>query len=317
MEIYDCGSTKNISLPITVIILTHNEEKNIEYCLKSVIDWVNSVFILDSYSTDRTIEIAMKYTNKIYQHEFITHAKQLNWALENLPLETKWVMRLDADERPTIELINELMEKLPNLSEEISGLYLKRRLYFMGKWIKHGGYYPTWLLRIWRRGKCYCEEKFMDEHMRVLEGRVLFMKNDIIDENRKNLHWWIAKHNEYATRETIDILNLKYSFSIENRIDSNLFGTPEQRKRWLKEKLFANSPIFLRSFIYFIYRYFIRFGFIDGKEGLIWHFLQGFWYRFLIDSKIYEIKKKAVAENKELEEVIFELYRIAIERKNT
>jgi glycosyltransferase involved in cell wall biosynthesis len=312
MEINDCGRTKSISLPISLIILTHNEEENIEYCLKNVIDWVDSIFIVDSYSTDRTLELAKTYTNKIYQHEFKNHAKQLNWALENLPVETEWVMRLDADESPTTELINELTDKLPNLDEEITGLYIKRRLYFMGKWIKHGGYYPTWLLRIWRRDKCYCEEKCMDEHMTILEGTVLFMQNDIIDENRKNLHWWIVKHNDYAIREAIDILNLKYGFSIENRIDSNLFGRQEHRKRWLKENVFAKSPIFLRSFLYFIYRYFIRFGFLDGREGLIWHFLQGFWYRFLVDSKIYEIRKKAAAENRNVNDVIYEMYGIEV-----
>ncbi len=300
-------------LPISVIILTYNEEKNIEDCLKSVYGWVDEIFIVDSYSTDKTLEIASKYTDKIYQHPFENQAKQFNWALEDLPIQTEWIMRLDADERATPELKEELLKKLPNLDKSITGLYIKRRVYFLGKWIKHGGYYPTWLLRVWKMGKGYCEERWMDEHIKVTEGEVLFLNNDIIDDNKKDLHWWIEKHNSYATREAIDILNLRYKFLDYDTVPAKLFGSQEQRKRWLKEKIYANLPLFVRPFLYFIYRYFLRLGFLDGKEGLIWHFLQGFWYRFLVDAKIYEIERNIKRYKKSVKEILRDDYNIHLE----
>lgn len=297
-------------LPISVIILTYNEEKNVEACLKSLDGWVEEIFIVDSYSDDHTLEIARTYTDKIFQHPFENQAKQLNWALGNIPINTDWVMRMDADERVMAELRDELMDKLHKLENDVTGLYVKRRVYFMGRWIKHGGYYPTWLLRIWRKDKAYCEERWMDEHMKVTEGRVSFLEADIIDENKKDLHWWIGKHNSYATREAVDILNLKDGFLAYDTIPPKLFGTQEQRKRWIKENIYANMPLFVRPFLYFIYRYIVKLGFLDGKEGLIWHFLQGFWYRFLVDAKIYEIRKRARSEGRSVCEVIREVYGI-------
>lgn len=300
--------------PLSIIILTYNEEKNIETCLKSLEGWAEDIFIVDSYSDDQTLEIARIYTDKIFQHPFENQALQLNWALDNVPINTEWVMRMDADEWVMPALRDELVDKLDKFYNDITGLYVKRRVYFMGKWIKHGGYYPTWLLRIWRKNKAYCEERWMDEHMKVIEGEVSFLESDIIDENRKDLHWWIGKHNSYATREAIDVLNLKHGFLDYDTIPSKLLGTQEQRKRWIKEKIYANMPLFVRPFLYFIYRYIIKFGFLDGREGLIWHFLQGFWYRFLVDAKIYEIQKRARSEGRSEREVISDLYGIEFDK---
>lgn len=300
-----------MKLPISVVILTYNEEIHIERCLKSIYGWANDIFIVDSYSTDKTLEIASRYTNRIYQHEFVNHANQFNWALENLPIKTEWIMRLDADEYLTDDLRNELLKKLEKFPNEIVGLYVKRRVYFMGRWIKHGAYYPIWLLRIWRKGKGYCEQRWMDEHIKVEEGNIFFLKKDVIDDNKKNIHWWTDKHNRYSTREVVDLLNYKYSFKTYDEVKPSFCGTQEQRKRWLKIK-YAKLPLFLRPFLYFFYRYFLKFGFLDGKEGLIFHFLQGFWYRFLVDAKIYEIEKRAKQENKPVKQVIEEMYGIKL-----
>jgi len=299
-------------LDLSVIILTYNEGIHIKRCIKSVYGWVQDIFVVDSYSNDRTLEIAKKYTNHIYQHEFINQATQFNWALENLPIKTEWVMRLDADEYVTDELRDELLEKLEKFPDEIAGLYVKRRVYFMGRWIKHGAYYPIWLLRIWRKGKGYCEQRWMDEHIKITDGKVAFLENDIVDHNINNLHWWINKHNSYATREAIDLLNYKYQFLKYNEVEPKFLGTQEQRKRWLKIR-YAKLPFFVRPFLYFMYRYFLKLGIIDGKEGLIWHFLQGFWYRFLVDAKIYEIEKKAKQENKPIKQIIEEIYAIKLQ----
>jgi glycosyltransferase involved in cell wall biosynthesis len=284
------GSKKS---PVSVIILTYNEGHNIEKCLKSVYKWTEAILIVDSHSTDRTVEIASKYTDKIYQHPFETQAQQFNWALDNLPLVTDWIMRLDADEMVTPELSDEIHDILHTLPSDVNGLYLKRRVYFGGKWIKHGGYYPTWLLRIFRRGKGRCEDRLMDEHIVVTEGKAVQLKNDIIDYNRKGLSFWIDKHNRFATREMLEILAEGSGNHNSNNMSVNASsaGFQQSRKRWLKNNVYLEFPLFLRAFLYFIYRYFFRLGFLDGKEGLIFHFLQGFWYRFLVDAKIYEYQK--------------------------
>jgi len=182
----------------------------------------------------------------------------------------------------------------------------------MGRWIKHGGYYPTWLLRIWRKGKGRYEERWMDEHVKIKEGEILSLKNDIVDDNEKGLHWWTNKHNAYATRDAIDMLNLKYNFFPSDSLNRTLFLSQEQEKRWLKENIYVRMPLFFRAFLYFVYRYFIKFGFLDGKEGLIWHFLQGYWYRFLIDAKIYEIFKKAGKDKDSIRKFIEANYGIRV-----
>ncbi|MBI3591470.1 MAG: glycosyltransferase family 2 protein [Candidatus Melainabacteria bacterium] len=280
-------------MPITIIILTYNEEKNIEACLNSVCSFAKEIFIVDSYSTDKTLEIAKRYTNNIYQHSFETQARQFNWALDNLQINTEWVMRLDADERVTQELANELCEKLLSFSSDITGLYFKRKVYFMDRFIKHGGYYPTWLLRIWRKGKARSEEQILNEHIILLEGKSAYLRYDIIDWNQKGLSFWTEKHNNYSARFASELIAIKDSSIKElSSINVSLFGSQEERKRWLKQNLYVSLPLFIRTFIYFIYRYFFRLGFLDGKEGLIFHFLQGFWYPFLVDAKICEYEKQ-------------------------
>ena len=273
---------------ISVIILTYNEEIHIERLLKNIGDWADEVFIVDSYSVDRTLEIAKKYGAAIIQHPFENQAQQFNWALDNLEIRNDWILRLDADEYLTKELKEEISfylnpltprfarlrfrlgfgEKEISSSMEVNGYYIKRRVYFMGRWIKHGGYYPAWFLRLFRKGKAKSEQRAMDEHIVLLEGKAEKLKNDFIDDNKKDLTWWINKHNNFSSREAAEALSGNYGRG--------------------KKKFYYWLPLFCRAFVYFIYRYFFRFGFLDGKEGLIFHFLQGFWYRFLIDAKIYE-----------------------------
>ena len=282
-----------MKLPISIIVLTFNEEKNIACCLQSVSDFAEDIYIVDSFSTDNTLEIAKQYNAQIYQHPFETQAKQLNWALNNLPIKTEWIMRLDADERVTEELADELCEKLLLFPPNITGLYFKRKVYFMGKWIRHGGYYPTWLLRIWREGFAVCEERCMDEHMKITNGELIMLDNDIVENNKKSLSDWIKKHNNYAEREASEYLFMKNSKSKRELISGSITGNQMEKKRWLNKNIYSNMPLFLRSLCYFFYRYFLRLGFLDGKEGLIFHFLQGLWYRFLVDAKITEQKIKA------------------------
>jgi glycosyltransferase involved in cell wall biosynthesis len=276
-----------MKLPISVIILTYNEELNIEECLKSVVDWAEEIIIVaDSRSTDKTLGIVEKYTNMIYQHSFIDFAQQFNWAIDNIEIRGEWIMKLDADERLTTELKKEIAEILPKTPKDITGFYIKRRVYFMGRWIKHGGYYPTWLLRIWRKRAGRIEMRQMDEHPILSFGKTLNFKNYFFENDKKDLTFWIDKHNKYATREVNSVMNPS-----EELLAPSLTASQVQRKRWFKENFYYRLPLFCRAFLYFIYRYFFLFGFLDGKEGLIFHFLQGFWYRFLVDAKIYEAEK--------------------------
>jgi glycosyltransferase involved in cell wall biosynthesis len=274
---------------ISVVILTHNEELNLHTCLASLKPLKPEIFIVDSGSTDKTLEIAQKWGCHIFINPWTNYAEQLNWALKNLPFSHPWIMRLDADERLTPELIQELKETLPKTSENISGYQVKRRVFFMGRWMRHGGYYPTWLLRVWRTGIGTCEQRWMDEHIVLSEGKINNLKHDIIDENHKGLNFWIDKHNSYANREVRDMLFMQSS-DHDYLIEKGQLSQATQR-RWVKQNLYGRSPLFMRSFLYFLMRYTIGLGFLDGIEGLIFHFLQGFWYRFLVDAKIYELRK--------------------------
>ena len=286
---------------ISVIILTFNEEKHIARCIQSLLSFTNKIYIIDSGSTDKTIEIAENLGAKVTVNQWVNYATQFNFGIETNPFKTKLLMRMDSDEYVLPELSDEINQKLLVIPEEISGMYIKRRVLFFDKWIRHGAYYPIWLLRIWRNGHGICEESWMDEHIKLFQGKTVQMQEDLVDHNLNNLTWWTQKHNLYAIREVIDLLNIKYNFRDFEAVEPKLLGTQEQRKRYLKVK-YASFPLFTRPIIYFIYRYFLRMGFIDGKQGLMWHFLQGFWYRFLIDAKIYEIyhrvgrDKKAIME---------------------
>jgi glycosyltransferase involved in cell wall biosynthesis len=276
---------------LTVIILTLNEEKHIERCIKSLLPITKNILLIDSGSTDSTLSIAENLGAKVIKNQWVSYSFQFNYGIKNNPFNTKWLMRMDADEYILPELSTEINEILPKTEDNIHGFYIKRRVVFMGKWMKHGGYYPYWLLRIWKNGSGICEESWMDEHIRLNTGATAQLQNDLVDHNLNGLTWWTNKHNNYANREVIDLLNMKYEFNPNETVSPKLFGSQEQRTRWIKKK-YASFPLFTRPFIYFHYRYIFRLGFIDGFPGMIWHFLQGFWYRFLVDAKIYELYNK-------------------------
>ena len=297
---------------ISVFIIAFNEELHIKRCIESVKSFAQKIYVVDSFSTDKTVEIAESSGAIVFQNTWSNHANQVNWAINNCGISTEWIMRLDADEVVTPALAEEIQTELDRQPAGISGINLKRRVYFMNRWIKHGSYYPTWLLRIWRNGKGICEQRIMDEHIKVLEGKTVNFEHDIIDENLNNLTWWTNKHNHYASKEAFELLNNIYQIENHNELVlPKLFGSQSERKRWLKYR-YAKLPLFSRPFIYFIYRYFIRLGFLDGKQGLIWHFLQGFWYRFLVDAKIYDIYRKAGKDKEAIKKCLREDYGIDV-----
>ncbi|MCZ7544616.1 MAG: glycosyltransferase family 2 protein [Anaerolineae bacterium] len=278
------------TLPLSALVLTYNEEANIEACLRSLHGWVDAIFLVDSGSTDGTLDIVRRYTDHVYTHPFASWGLQLNWALAALPWESDWIIRLDADEYVTPALRDELRETLPALTDAVSALYCKRRVHFMGRWIRHGGCYPVWLMRVFRRHRvCFEQHLGEAEHPIVREGAVAYLKHDIVDDNRKGLTFWTLKHEGYAQREVASLMDTLGAARVEMK--GALRGTPEQKRRWFKTNVYARTPLFLRAVAYFGYRYFLRLGFLDGVEGLIFHVLQGFWYRFYIDARIWEMRR--------------------------
>lgn len=272
--------TKN---PVSVLILAYNEEKNLPACLESVAGQAAEIVVVDSGSTDRTPDIAKQFGARVVGHPFTNQAAQLNWALDSLEFSGAWILRLDADERMTPELWEELARALPAAPPSIAAFCIKRKVYFMGRWIRHGGYYPTWLVRLWRKGKARAEMRAVDEQMVVTAGEVARLREDFIDENRKDLEWWTDKHNRYATREVHELVG----GALQSGGAGGTLGTEVERRR-RRKNFYYRLPLFFRAWWYFLYRYVFRLGFLDGKEGLIFHFLQGFWYRFLVDAKLYE-----------------------------
>lgn len=286
---------------LTVIILTKNEEKNIEKCIKSFKGIVKRFVIVDSYSTDNTENICKTINKELqkegssldfYQNEWVDHATQLNWGINNTNINTTWTMRMDADEELLPDLVEEIDEKLPKIDNTINGIILRRRVIFMGKWLKHGGKYPELLLRIWRTGYGICEQKIMDEHIILKSGKTINFNNDLQDNNQKNLDWWTNKHNWYSNLEVLDHqLTQENKLNSDNLLENGTSNKQAKRKRLIKNEGYYKLPKFFRAHLYFIYRYYIRFGFLDGKEGKIYTFLQAYWYRFLVDAKLYECEK--------------------------
>lgn len=286
---------------LTVVILTKNEEGNLRKCVESFNGIAKRFVIVDSYSTDETKQLCETLNNELnckdsqldfYENKFIDHATQFNWGLSNTNINTEWTMRIDADEELMDNLVNEIDQKLPIIEKKVNGVVLRRRVYFMGRWIKHGGRYPELLLRIFRTGKAMCEQKMMDEHIILFEGETIEFKYDLIDNNTKDLNWWTNKHNWYSNREVLDYQMTNEKNLNEDTLSKNRVSSKQaKRKRVIKNRGYYGLPKFFRSHCYFIYRYYIKLGFLDGPEGKIFHFLQAYWYRFLVDAKMYECEK--------------------------
>ena len=289
---------------LTIVILTYNEEANIEHCLDSLATVRAPIFVVDSFSKDRTLDILEQRGIPYVQHVFKNYAAQRNWAQENIPNPGEWVLHLDAGERLTPGMATWLNESFDPERAEVDGYMFARRAIFMGRWIKYGGYHPIYHLRLYRRHLGHCENKVYDQHF-VVNGRTATAGEgaDLEDGVMSSLRDFTVSHARWAVFEAVE------SILAENEtgeVQARLLGNPIERKRWLKSRVFQRSPLFLRSFLYLFHRYFIKLGFLDGKEGLIFHFLQGFWFRFLVDSTIFEIKQEM--KTRPLEEVVRDKY---------
>lgn len=288
---------------ITIIVLTFNEEIHIERCLRSAFQVARDVFVVDSFSTDGTVSIAESLGARVWKHGFINHAAQLAWSIETLPIATQWVMRMDADETISTFLAEEIRSGVGDVSDDVSGFLVPLYVSFKGALIRHGGY-PQWQLRLWRNGRGMIEQRWMDEKIVVEGGRVERFHGEFIDANLNGVSWWTTKHNGYATREAIVLLNRKYSFLTPCAKSAARTHQDGFAKRWMKENLYVHLPLGFRAFLFFFYRLIIRLGFLDGRGGFVFHFLQGFWYRFLVDVKVWEVEQRMRAEGIDCDEAI-------------
>jgi glycosyltransferase involved in cell wall biosynthesis len=285
--------------PVAAVVLTYNEEKNLADCLRSLEGWVQELFVVDSGSTDGTVAIARAAGARVFEHPFEHYGAQRNWAIDQLPITAPWTLHVDADERITPELRASIAMALAAETEsgELDGFLVSRRTMFMGTWIRHGGHYPAWHLRLVRTGVGRCEDRLYDQHFYV-PGTVRKLQGDLIDTLTPDVATFTARHLRWAALEAAEH---EAPPGAEGRIRGRL-GTENaiERRRWLRD-WYARLPLFVRPTVYFLYRYFVRLGFLDGRAGLVFHVLQGFWFRFLVDALILErrLRRKEVSAAKE------------------
>lgn len=270
---------------LVVVILTYNEAIHIERAIKNILNWADKVIVLDSHSQDNTADIAKNLGADVIFRKFDDYKNQRQYAIDYCKNLTEWMLFLDADEYLLAESKSEILSVIKN--KAVGGYYLPRRFIFMERWIKHGGYYPCYILRLFRPELAKIDG-IINEHVSI-DGSTEKLKYDFVDHNLKNMDFWIAKHNQYTNFEAQNLWLLKH-----NDTDSKKFKLTIQaeRKQWIKQKIWNRLPLLSRSFIYFTYRYFFRFGFLDGKEGFIFHLLQGGWNYFLVDVKYIEMQRK-------------------------
>ena len=297
------------SVSIAALILTKDEGKHIARCIESLRGVCDEVFVIDCFSKDDTRQKAEILGAKVYEHPWKNYATQFNWGLKNCPITADWVWRIDADEYLDKGLGQAVRKAISECADDVNGIYVRKRIDFMGRPLMHGGWYPSYHLKVWRRGHGECENRWMDEHIRLFDGRAITVEEgDQVDANLNNLTWWMDKHNGYATREMADMLMMEYGLDASaQEVQPKFFGTEEQRKRWLKVK-YIKAPLFLRPFINFTIRYVLKAGFLDGREGFVWHFLQGFSYRFLVDAKIFELKKRFGYDETRIKQYLVDTY---------
>lgn len=268
----------------SVVILAFNSAESLPATLASLTGLTDDIHVVDSGSTDETVAIAKSFGAQVLFHPFESYGHQRNWAIAHCPVRYQWQLHLDADER----LLPELRDEIASLPEEkaMDGFFLARYVCFLGRVLKHGGMSPTWHMRLFKTGKGHCEEREYDQHF-LCDGATAKLSGAMIDDLRMPLTEWTARHNRWADAEVREQLRN----SSEGQVQSNLRGNVIERKRALRG-WYNSAPLFSRAFALLFYRYVVRLGFLDGKEGFIYWILQTFWFRFLIDAKIFEQKKK-------------------------
>ena len=269
----------------SVVILAYNSVETLGATLAQAKQISDDLHVVDSFSTDETVALSQQHGAQVVQHAFESYGAQRNWAIDHLPLRYAWQLHLDADERLTPELIASL-QALPE-DPAHSGFLIGRLVQFLGRQLRHGGMSPTWHLRLFRNGAGRCEERKYDQHFYLTQGSAGQLQGYMIDEIRMSLSEWTARHNRWSDAEVMEQTQANDAVRIQPRFR----GNPVERKRFLRG-LYNGAPLFVRPYALFFYRYFLRLGFLDGREGFIFWTLQTFWFRFLIDAKLFEQRKK-------------------------
>lgn len=282
-----------------MVVLTFNEGSNLEECLRSVGEWALEIFVVDSGSTDGTKEIARRMGAVVVEHAFESHSRQWEWALGSLPVRGEWVLGLDADQRVTPELAREVQGIGGSEFRGVQGIFVKRRQIFRGKWIAHGGYYPKYLLKLFRPEAVQIDRNDLVDHHFHVCGPVMKLRGDLIERNRKedDIGFWTEKHSRYAKKLAAEEL-LRRRGVRPDPIEASWWGNPDQRTLQMK-KMWLRMPLYVRPFLYFFYRYFVQFGFLDGKDGAIFHFLHAFWYRLLVDIHLDSMLRESAATERD------------------
>jgi glycosyltransferase involved in cell wall biosynthesis len=276
-------------VPVSVIVTTYNEEQNLSACLETVAEWADETFVVDSFSTDQTQEIAAQFPVRFVQHEYDSASAQWEWALKNLPVRNEWIFAVDADFRVTSELRDTLADAIPRLNPSVEGLYVRHRQIFRGRFIKHGGIYPRYWLRLFRREAGRVDpNELVDQHYYVA-GETRRIEFDVVEDNAKerDLNFWIGKQLRFAERAAIEEIKRR-RWILVSPAHPSLTGTPDQQTLWLKSKWYR-LPLYWRSVAYFLYRYVVRLGFLDGKEGFLYHFTQCLLYRLAVDTFVDDL----------------------------
>ena len=267
---------------VTAIVLTKNEEKNIERCLKSIQGLCRRMVVVDCGSTDRTVALAEACGAEVFTHEFEYYARQFNWGIDNTGIDTRWIIRIDADEQFPPELCDEIERNIAlHDHDDVNGFTLEATYFFLGRALTHGA--KKRKLMVFKRGIGRIEDRRRDAHTILSEGESVSLKHNFLHYDFKDLDNFIGRYNWYATREAMDYMDWK-----RGRVDASVHDAQIEAKQKKKYGVYYRFPKFLRAFLWFIVNYLFRGGFLDGKEGFIYHVLSSFWYRFVVDAKIYE-----------------------------
>ncbi|WP_131535931.1 glycosyltransferase family 2 protein [Pedobacter nototheniae] len=275
------------------IILTYNEEIHLPRLLNSIKGLNAPIFILDSGSTDRTLKIAKEFNAVVKSNSFENHPKQWDFALKNFEINTPWIIGLDADQIVSKELF-QLLEKFKDEDHKgINGIYFNRKNYFQGKWIKYGGYYPFYLLKMFRAEVGYSDLNENMDHRFIVPGKTIIWKNGFLEEDNlkeNDLQFWKSKHQKYSDLIAQEELDRQNKIRTQT-LKPNLSGSPDERRAWFKQ-IWWTLPLGIRPYLYFSYRMLFKLGILDGTKGIYFHYLQGLWFRLLVDRKIKELKLK-------------------------
>lgn len=277
---------------LCAVILTYNEETNLPACLESLRGWCQEIYVVDSGSTDRTVQIAREAGAHVVTHPFETHPKQWNWALRTAPIETDWVLALYADYRISHGLKEEILRLLPGTPSGVEGYYIPRKQIFRGRWIRYGAYWPRYILALFRRGRAWSDEgEYVDCRFSV-RGQTRTLHHPIVERNEKeeSILFWLDKQLKYIELLAQEEYLRRHHQLAGWAISPSPWGTPDQRVLWWKQ-IWYRLPIYIRPFLYFAYRYLFRLGVLDGWKGALFHFLQAFWLRLMVDIRIGELER--------------------------